>query len=717
MMRQRGEATMVRGLTKCLLGAALAVAVVMPARRAPAANGGGKEPPLAPVKALVADELNQLERELAGRMMRRADLAGDRKARNELDIDLRVIQRALVGLAAEEPFGTNEQAATWLRAKQFRDALKGMEDALNQDPAGGQKEAMAQLHDLSFKVGDLKAGPALDDLCRSAAVAMANVVSTTPVTAASLARMRPAPTTTGPAPEQQRDHPPTVAELTEDVQRLAAISVPLRQQLLVLASGAGAAANANNKEEAKVLYDILAQSVALAKGLQSNTAVGPEQRAAIENQLTEGIVLYADPRTRSLGRNRIEALGQYRQTLTRIGRMGLTTEQMNQFGPAFAWAQSNPEMGAKLMSNLEQFLDTSAKWDATMAKDVSVPAPLRRALDDLKAQFVKARAQFLQDAGKIGGVGAGVPLLDQGLDELKRLYAVASDVQSMGHSFDVLNAYKVKPVGALEKKVTTAALAAAAPTPSTNRVDAQKYLDAVHTLARLSDQLGARPLSELPSPVVQAWAGTAAGQFENRWRQIVAEQAGALAGGALELEKAKIARLETALALGEALRSAVQLETALTRTPLLARWVDWSIDPAALNVVLAPYREITSQAVFGYASDNLDGVERWQRAQTRYQPLVALIVRNATAYADACEKLPIGHAAEISRLGTPLENAPFATERFASAMIGVWAALERSGDLETADRVSIMLARRLARDLRMQGAVDEAGFRAGKGRR
>ena len=140
---------MMRGLTSWVLSGAVAAAALVaafagPDRLALAANGGGKggggggaDAPLSPVKPLLADELNQLERELAGRMMRRADLQGDRRARNELDIDMRIIQRSLVALAAEAPFATNDQATAWLRAKQFRDALKGMEDALGQDAAAG----------------------------------------------------------------------------------------------------------------------------------------------------------------------------------------------------------------------------------------------------------------------------------------------------------------------------------------------------------------------------------------------------------------------------------------------------------------------------------------------------------------------------------------------------------------------------------------------------
>jgi hypothetical protein len=118
-------------------------------------------------------------------------------------------------------------------------------------------------------------------------------------------------------------------------------------------------------------------------------------------------------------------------------------------------------------------------------------------------------------------------------------------------------------------------------------------------------------------------------------------------------------------------------------------------------------------AFFGYASDNLDAVDKWSHLRGRYAPLIALILRDA-AYAEQCETLPIGFAAEVNRLATPFEGAPFAIERFASYAIGVWAAEERGGDVDTADRMAIDLAKRVARELRLQGNVDETSTRTGK---
>jgi hypothetical protein len=681
---------------------AMTIAIVQGAPPATDASKGAS-----PVKMLLADEANGLEREIAARMMRRGSMPADKRAKLETEIDLRIIERALVAMAADARFPSNEQAALWLRAKQFREALRGMEDAMAQDPSAGltasQKEAVGQIHKLSYVIADAKGAKELDDFCRAAAVSMASAVSPNPVTAAAMAAMRPKPL----AGSEPKDQPASVTELSEQVQKLAAISVPLRQQLLALSS---AASSATEKEEAKTLYALLSQSIELARGLQSNTAVGPESRTSIESQLAEGIVLFADPRTRDAGRNRVESLGQYRQTLARIGRMGLTKEQMDQLAPALTWAQVNPESGAKLMVSIEQYMETCAKWDA-MLRDVSVPAPLRRPLDDLKSQFGKQRSAFLQSASHVGVVTPGD--LEQAMEEIKRLFSVTEDVQAMGASMDVLNAYKVKPIGGLEKKVATAAIAAASPTPSTNRNDGQRYLDAVHALADLSRGLAARPLTDLSPAVAQGWAGGKLDGFELRWKGIVADLIGTLIGGAMELDKGKVIRLEGAMSMGDSVRTVAQLDAALPKMPALARWVDWSIDPGSLQIVLTPYKEAMAGAFAGYVNDNLDAVDKWGHLRGRYTPLITLILRDA-GYAEQCEAMPIGFPAEVARLAAPFDGAPFGTERYASYAIGVWSASERGGDVETADRISIDLAKHLARDLRVPGNIDESSLRSGK---
>jgi hypothetical protein len=145
----------------------------------------------------------------------------------------------------------------------------------------------------------------------------------------------------------------------------------------------------------------------------------------------------------------------------------------------------------------------------------------------------------------------------------------------------------------------------------------------------------------------------------------------------------------------------------------LARWVDWSIDPGSLQIVLTPYKEAMSGAFAGYVNDSLDAVDKWSHLRSRYVPLITLILRDA-AYAEQCEAMPMGFPAEIGRLATPFDGAPFGTERYASYAIGVWSACERGGDVEIADRISIDLAKRLSRDLRVPGNIDESTTRASR---
>jgi hypothetical protein len=672
------------------------------------------------VTAMLADEIASLEREIAARMLQRPTVPADRRGRVELEIDLRIVQRTAMSAviaASANKADPNDQAAAFLRAKQVRDAARAVEEALaapsNAVPTPSQREGIAALHKLSFTATGAKEVKELDDFCRQLAVAMVGIVNATPVDWRTIPLMRPRPQADDAA---RGEHATSVSELADQVQKLAAISQALRQQLLALAD---AAANAKDKAEAKALYDLLNQAVGLARGLQSNTAVTPEQRLGIETQLTEGVVLFADPRTRDAGKTRLDALGQYRQVLTRIGKMGLSKDQMEQLAPALAFAQSGGETGAKLLATIEHYMDLCARWDAR-AKEPAIPANLKRAHDDAVQQFARQRAAFMQDASKVGGANAAsnygpAAELDNHVDEIKRLHALTDDIEAMTPSLDTINAFKIRPVGGIEKKVVTAALAAVSPVKSPNRTDAERYLNAVHDLATLSQRVTSKPLTDIPPGTAQSWAGGRIEAFESRAKNLVIELASTLVTGAIELDKAKVARIETAMSMGDALRRVVKLEAALAKTTDLPRWVDWSIDPGALQLIIAPYREATAAAFSGYATDNLDAVDRWQKLHNRYLPLIALISRDV-AYADQCQAMPIGFAGDAGRLITPFDDAPFAAERFASYAINLWAAHERAGEYDAADRVSVMLAKRLNRDLRLNLSIEDATTRPVKKR-
>jgi hypothetical protein len=419
-----------------------------------------------------------------------------------------------------------------------------------------------------------------------------------------------------------------------------------------------------------------------------------------------------DPRTRDAGKARVESLAQYRQLVGRLAKLSLSREQMEQLSPAIGWAQAGGEPGQKFMAALEKYFDVCGKWDALVPQGSgsgsgAVSPLLRRAYDDLVAHFAKERTAFWIDATKAGSAtsqGNGGDL-ETRLGELVRLHGVMDDVFAMNKSFDTLNAFKPRPVGGLEKKAQIAALAAASNSGLANRTDGEKFLKAVRRLAELAQKLSAQPLSGVPSPVAQAWAGGKAELFEARWKGIVLEQTQSLAAGAIDLD-ARAARLETALVMGEALRAAAELEAGLPKADALSRWVDWGADVPRLRTILDPYKQAMSAAFAGFATDQLEAVEQWNKMRGRYQPLIALINRDA-AYAEQCERMPIGFAADVARLATAMEGGPFGTERFAGYAVGVWAALERSGEEAAADRVAVVLARRLAKDLGISTTVED----------
>jgi hypothetical protein len=301
----------------------------------------------------------------------------------------------------------------------------------------------------------------------------------------------------------------------------------------------------------------------------------------------------------------------------------------------------------------------------------------------------------------VGAPGGATPVvLDAHLDEANRLVAVADDLLAAPASLDALNNLKPRPAGALEKRLATAAQAAAAPAFAATRSDGQRYLDAVHTLATLVRDLSSKNVSDVPAPVLQAWAGNRLDAFDRRWHAHALDLASALAAGSTDLEPAKIARLRTAMKLLDALRTAADLEAALPKLPALTGWADWSIEPAAVSVVVAPYREATAAAFAAFVSDSPDPLDKWQRLQPRYQALIALVLRDA-AYAEQCQSFPIGLAADAARLATAFDNAPFATERYASYAVTLWANFERAGDYDQADRISAALAKRLIGDLKL----------------
>ncbi|MDB5298286.1 MAG: hypothetical protein JWO31_4269, partial [Phycisphaerales bacterium] len=195
-----------------------------------------------------------------------------------------------------------------------------------------------------------------------------------------------------------------------------------------------------------------------------------------------------------------------------------------------------------------------------------------------------------------------------------------------------------------------------------------------------------------PPDVARAYAGGKLPAFDAKRRDLVGELATAFAAGR-EIDPVKLDRLKQMAAVRAALAGdAAAVEQALKRADVLARWVDWAVDPADLQTIAGGYRQALSAQVEGYATDATPA-KPWAEVRDRYAPFVRLVGRQA-AYADACAALPAGLAGHVGRLTTALDGQPFAAERHAAFALALWARYEQSGDAKAVAAVVEAMGKR-----------------------
>ena len=675
----------------------LCLAIAVPALAAPKDEPKKADPPreFPALKPLLADRLGTLEKDLAVRMLHRADPPS---AAAELQIDLRVIQRWCLGQAILAKPEGDLQIAAVLRAAALSRALTELETPWQSSPpsfTATQKEAAGQLHKISYELNDLKEVSELDELSRRLGAAMENVASPTPVDPRTIPLMRPQPLqlATGATTEPvAREGPRTTADLSAEITR-AAISIPLRQQLLAVARAAtSAAADPAQKSDAAALQQMLANGVDLAKGLSSTTALSAEVRADIETQLAEGLALFTDSRTRGAGRDRVAQLNEYRAVMNRLARNKLSSELRKTLAPAFVYVQMHAEQGQKILNAIEGFADVSARFESIPRRDNPV-ANLRRPTEEAAKQVEAARGAFVTMANDatVNAEALTTPLAD--LTAAVELYAVLDGMQK---TYETLNGYKPRPFGAIEARTLKAAVIATATLKSPSRADAGRYLSDLSKLAQLSGEVTVRSLSDIPPAVVKAYAGVSLGEFEAKCKLVMAELVSQVASG-VELDKKKVARLRAVGDLCDSLRYAALAERSVAALGPLQRWADWSLSVEQVQALLQPYQKQLSTAFGGFIADVPDAVEKFQKQQGLYLPLVALLNQDA-AYADQCAALPTGLAGDLAQLLTPMDGQPFRTERYLS-FTGIVSAMAPPESDDAALAIDFAM-KRLARDLR-----------------
>jgi len=213
----------------------------------------------------------------------------------ELQIDLRVTASWLLHRSTE---GASEdvQSCGYLRARSVLSAADLLAQHLRKSPPGpAQINALARLHEMTYRLPDLKSVARMDESCKALANLLVTIGGPLPNPGQGLPLMRPMEVD---RPEDQQAEPPSLAELTTAA-RQASVSPALRRQLVALAqASASASADPNRQDEAAALYGVLTRAVEMTRGLQQGSLVDPQTRGRIEPQLTGGIVLFLDPRTR-----------------------------------------------------------------------------------------------------------------------------------------------------------------------------------------------------------------------------------------------------------------------------------------------------------------------------------------------------------------------------------------------------------------------------------
>ncbi|MFI5357722.1 MAG: hypothetical protein ACHQ4G_10345 [Opitutales bacterium] len=642
-------------------------------------------PETLPLKTIFEDQAARSEKETAQRLMLRPDTPADRLPKLELDIDLRILHRWACNVAAAAQPSSEPQVAARLRAHLLHEAI-ALIDELTQKQAGRltpeQAAAAAKVHEITFSLPPNAGVKEMDDVCRRTGIAIGAMAG---LDDRKLTLMRPKVIRPERAPRNNDRRTP--AELAAEASQLA-VSPQLRMQLVAL----GAAVNRPDADNQ--LVQMLETCLETAKALQTNLAVSAEERQQMEAALAEGAALVLDPRTREAGRARIQAQHTYRVVVSRIRRLNLSREQMDHLAPLLRWVGEHPDESIKVLTSLDRAGNARVRF-AGRAKNANAIAGLAKPLAELEKQFPLAADRFTEGAVNLPQTGAAnIPAtLDALADEVVRLGDLIDRLDNMPKTLDTLLAFKPRGGNTLDKRIAQLALAASNATQSVQRNDAIAVISDLARLARQAEELSSFQLGDV-SGLEKRWTGGRLALFDAKWRQIIAEQTSAIALGG-NADPAKIARLPQALALLEALKQAVELDTVLAdAADAFATWVDWHVALADLKPIMLPYPQAMSEAFSGFVADQPILIEQWQKVDRRYRPMVALLIRDG-AYRDQCATMPVGLPGIASCLATPLDNAAFAMERLAAFTAEIYRVRMGGGDTKGADDMLAGLVRRL----------------------
>ncbi len=666
-------------------------------------------------RGLFRDYTEWLEPQITQRAVLRADLKGPARTRLDLELDLRL----LATWAASAQGDDDVLSAGYLRMRQILEAMYMLDEHFTDQRVASltpdQSAALARLHDLTYKLPEPNSIANLDTTSKTIGLSLLQATSPASAIANAVAAMRPSTVPPAPnfAPADETKAPPPPPEVDPE-RALPTLNVTpaLRQQMLqtqqVLRD---TEATRTAPAEAQALRRMLHDAIDLASGFSANAAISGEQRMELEQQLTEALALYVDPRTRSIARSRIDGLSQYRSLVRLLGELRLSPQNYQALAPAFNYAQQNPDKAAPVIAAVRAFVDMAGKYEA-MPRDITASGQLTR----LPAMYQEARKTFEQHRSMVLGAVSGLDgagLLDAtpetltaAVDDMRLSFELVGMMGRLTGAADTLNSFKPKPPGGLEKFIAKEAAVAASPTQGPLRAEAIHALEDLIALADSARQLPQVDFAALPADSL-ADAGIArVAELDAKWRLNVTQLASAAASGA-PLDREALERNQALPKLVASLKTAADLQHTMDSAPLLDRWTDWVGDRGTLDLALTPYMSSLNGAVTSFLNDSSAAINELPKVEYASYPLRTLLVRDLQAGSQLAN-LPGGLPAVCGKLATPFSQ--FATERYTTLGIVVWARARAGGDIAAAETALKLVSRRIATDLHLKFDESRASF-------
>jgi hypothetical protein len=602
-------------------------------------------------------DVAQIEDQIAKLAQIRDDQPAASRPFVDLAIDLRIVQRWMRQTAAADKLEPAFAHVLELRRRDLEQVIALVDVAIKTPPASANPAAaVAKLRAATF---DLTDKASLADLDQSLAiVAKESAAALGVALPADMPAMRPTPKPTTAQPKPVSPVVPraqTPAQIRAAIQQVT-VSIPLRRQIAQLCDVVDQA----KPEEKPKLTATLVQMFDMALALQRNTAVTPEVRQKLDEQMSLALALYNDARTRDSGSKRVAALVGYGQVSARIEALPLSREARQQLLPFFAYVRDAGPTGDALLDCLEQLL--AAKLKLSQLPRATVPPQMRKAIDEVRASAMAQLDLSLGELEQVGGRGAFAATPDQVLQSAARSLELVGPVEALEQidkTIATLNEFKPKagPAAAPNSVERVLGVALVRLDDAQRAQAGQRTLTQATQLAEATKTLAAIDTSSLSTVVGRTYAGVTAEQFNVAWRSTV-NQAYTQFIEKEAIEPVVFARLTGLAQAVDMLTQADEVETLLEKAALVNKWADWSVSRQSLGAARQPFAGALANAFDKLTRNEAADLDEVRAQLQSIQPIIT-IAKRVVDHADQVSTFPAEPANLFLRLATPSLDAPF----------------------------------------------------------